>query len=129
LANFDFNPLDKLQLSLDLSYTLGTEEMDSFHPRIPAGNFAMDQSPSKAFYISYLSSDGGKTVDFSGFDDLSDLDYSIIDLTFTANLDINEHWGIYGVFNYTDFQDDESYVYGDLDGTFYSANIGIEYKF
>ena len=107
--------------------------MDSFHPRVPAGinpsTFAIDQAPSPLFYISYLSSDNGKTIDFTGFDDYSDLNYSIFDITLNINLNLTEKWSIFAVFNYTDFNDSEPYVYGDLDGEFYTANIGLQYKF
>ncbi len=108
--------------------------MDTPHFVVPSLNFmTMDQdkhgfAPPK-FYITYISSDGGKTLDFAGFDDYSDLDYSVLDLTLNLTFNINEKWSIYGVFNLTDFQDDEPYVYGDLDGEYYSANIGIQYKF
>ena len=134
LANLDFKLSKQLSLSLSANYTLAEAEMDTPHFVVPSLDFVdRDQDihgfgPPK-FYITYISSDGGKTLDYSGFDDYSDLDYSVLDLTFNVNFDINEHWGIYGVFNLTDFNDDEEYVYGDLDGTYYSANIGIQYKF
>ncbi len=134
LANLDFKATKNLNISLNGTYTKATAEMDTPYFVVPSVNFIdKDQdihgfSPP-AFYITYISSDGGKTLDYAGFDDYSDLDYSILDLTLNVNFDINEHWGIYGVFNLTDFNDDEEYVYGDLDGTFFSANIGIQYKF
>lgn len=129
-ANIDFNPIKPLSLSLNASYTIGEADMDDprFKNKYPQIFFNGDQSGSSSFYILYISQDG-QTLDYSGFGDYSDLDYSIFDITFNVNYDINEHWGIYGVFNLTDFEDDEPYAYGDLDGTFYSANIGIQYKF
>ena len=134
LANLDFTPNKKFNISLNGSYTKGKAEMDTPHFVVPDISFVnQDQDihgfAPPLFYITYISSDGGKTLDFAGFDDYSDLDYSVLNLTLNVNLAINEHWSIYGVFNLTDFNDDEEYVYGDLDGTYYSANIGIQYKF
>ena len=134
LANLDFTPNKKFNISLNGSYTKGKAEMDTPHFVVPDISFInQDQDihgfAPPLFYITYISSDGGKTLDFAGFDDYSDLDYSVLNLTLNVNLAINEHWSIYGVFNLTDFNDDEEYVYGDLDGTYYSANIGIQYKF
>lgn len=128
MTSLDFNPTNKLDLSLTANYTLGKAEMDDPHFSAPAAFLTGDQSGSPSFYIVYLSSDG-KTIDYSGFGDYSDLDYSVFDLTFNANFNLNESWEIFGVFNYTDFTDDEPYAYGDLDGSFYSANIGVAYKF
>ena len=135
LANLDFKPTKSLNISLAASYTDGEADMDTPHFVVPnpASFMTIDQDihgfNPPAFYITYISSDGGKTLDYTGFDDYSDLDYSVLDLTLNVSFDINEHWGVYGVFNLTDYNDDEPYVYGDLDGTYYSANIGIQYKF
>jgi hypothetical protein len=128
MGSLDFTPTDKLKLSLSANYTIGESGMDTPHFSAPAAFLNGDQSSSPSFYIVFISSDG-KTLDYTGYDEYSDLDYSIFDLTFNVSFDISETVGIYGVFNYTDYTDDEPYAYGDLDGAYYSANIGITYKF
>ncbi len=100
----------------------------NFKNKYPQIFFNGDQSGSSSFYIVYISSDG-QTLDYSGFGDYSDLDYSIFDITLSLTFNINEKWSLYGVFNYTDYEDDEPYAYGDLDGEFYTANVGLQYKF
>ncbi len=127
-GNLDFSPTNKLKLSLNANYTLGEGGMDTPHFSAPAAFLNGDQSSSPSFYILYISSDG-KTLDYTGYDTYSDLDYTIFTLTFNVNVDISENIGIFGVLNYTDYQDDEPYAYGDLDGAYYSANIGVTYKF
>ncbi len=128
MGSLDFSPTNKVKLSLSANYTIGEAEMDDPRFSAPAGFLNGDQSSSTSFYILYISSDG-ETIDYNGFGDYSDLDYSIFDLTFNVSFDISESVGIYGVLNYTDYQDDQPYAYGDLDGTYYSANIGVTYKF
>ncbi len=128
MGSIDFAPLNNVKLSLNANYTLGKADMDTPNFSAPANFLTGDQSSSSSFYIVYISSDG-RTLDYTGFDDYSDLDYSIFDLTFNVNVDLNESWGLYGVFNYQDYQDDEPYAYGDLDGSYYFANIGFQYKF
>ena len=128
MGSLDFNPTKELDISLTANYTIGKADMDTPHFSAPPGFLSGDQSGSSSFYIVYTSSDG-QTIDYTGYDDYSDLDYSVLDLTLNVSLDINESWGLYGVVNYTDYQDDEPYAYGDLDGSYYYANIGFQYKF
>jgi len=128
MGSLDFAPANNIRLSLNANYTIGKASMDTPHFSAPAGFLSGDQSSSSSFYIVYISSDG-KTLDYEGFDDYSDLDYTVLDLTLNVNIDLNKSWGIYGVLSYQDYEDDEPYAYGDLDGAYYFANIGFQYKF
>ncbi|GEM_PF-5020494 len=100
----------------------------NFSTTNPSAYFSGDISSSKDFYLLFISSNGS-TLDYTGFSDYSNLDYNIFDVTFNLSYSINDSWTLFGVLNYTDYQDDEAYAYGDLDGKYYAANLGVQFKF
>jgi len=110
-------PIEKLELSGTVSYTLAEAEMDS-----------PDFSPQPPFIID------GKGLAYdpslmNDADDYSDLDYSMLEVELTGSYQITKNLSFSVNYWYSDFEDDEPYVYGDLDGEAYSLTGFITWTF
>ena len=118
----NFQATDRLNINADFTFTDATAEMDTpiFGPP-PAGiSYSVNQSVPA--FLNYYP-------DFTGFDDLSDLDYQIIDTSIGIDFEIYKNITLSANFRYIDFEDDEPYVYGDQDGELFILNTGITYRF
>ncbi|OAQ20821.1 hypothetical protein TDIS_1110 [Thermosulfurimonas dismutans] len=116
--NVFFVPMEKLDLSATLSYTLAEAEMES--PSMP----------------SVTVTNGGGTFDgaynpilMNNADEYSDLDYSMLELEVTGTYQIRDNLSFTLNYWYSDFDDDEPYVYGDLDGDAYTLTGFITWSF
>ena len=69
------------------------------------------------------------TVNMNNADEYSDLDYQALELEIQATYQILENLSLTLNYWYSDFDDDEEYVYGDLDGEAYTFTGFITYHF
>ncbi len=113
------NPMPKLDFTGTLSYTVAEAEMDS--PNFPADIL--------------VTTGGGRWI--AGYrpnlvnnaDEYSDLDYQALELELQATYQILDNVSFTLNYWYSDFDDDEEYVYGDLDGDAYVLTGFITYRF
>ena len=106
------SPMEKLEFTGTVSYTLAEAEMDS--PGFPDEWFL-----ATAYNPSLMNE----------ADEYSDLDYSMLELEVTGTYRIRDNLSFTLNYWYSDFDDDEPYVYGDLDGDAYSLTGFITWRF
>ncbi len=109
--------LEKLEISATISYTLAEAELDSpgFSPQPP---FVIDGT-GLAYDPSLMNE----------ADEYSDLDYSMLELELTGTYKITDNLSFTLNYWYSDFDDDEPYVYGDLEGDAYSLTGFLTWSF
>ena len=68
-----------------------------------------------------------QNTDYSLVNEYSDLDYSLLELTYGVSFRVDASSRLYGSVTYMDLTDDQAYVYGDQDGdvTVYSAGMTV----
>jgi hypothetical protein len=76
----------------------------------------------------------GRTDDYSftyinGSEKYSDLEYIMWELELTTNISITDQLGLTVSWLYSDYNDQEEYVYGELDGKTYSVSGFVTYRF
>nr|WP_197460564.1 hypothetical protein [Thermodesulfatator autotrophicus] len=113
-ASVNFVPTKKLELAASISYTLGEAEMDSVVFTAADDPFPLD---------------GYSFANLTGVENFSDLDYTMLELELTATYAIRDNLSFTLTGWYSDFDDDEPYVYGDLDGEAISVTGFITYRF
>jgi hypothetical protein len=109
--NLALGASEKLDLYLDGTYALSEGSFDPFEmpePEDQPGNWAND---------------------FSGVNQYSDLDYRQVEATLGASYLLDERASVYGSVTWYDFEDDEAYVYGDLDGQIIMYATGMTVRF
>ena len=107
-------PMPRLELAGTLSYTSGEAEMDDL-------DFTPEDDP--------FALDGYSFANLQGTDDFSDLDYQMFELELTATYQLRDNLAVGLNYWYSDFQDDEEYVYGDLDGDAFTLTGFLTYHF
>ncbi len=110
----NFVPMPKLEFAGTLSYTSGEADMDDL-------DFSAGDDP--------FTLPGYSFANLKGTDDFSDLDYQMFELELTATYQILDNLSVGLNYWYSDFQDDEKYVYGDLDGDAYTFTGFLTYHF
>lgn len=111
-------PMPKLDFSGTLSYTVAEADMDSPHmPSVTITN------------ASGTYTGGYNPVLMNNADEYSDLDYQALELEIQATYQILENVSVTLNYWYSDFDDDEEYVYGDLDGDAYVLTGFVTYRF
>ncbi|WP_022854209.1 hypothetical protein [Thermodesulfatator atlanticus] len=112
--NANYIPMPKLEMAGTISYTIGKAEMDDM-----------------VFYASEdpFDLDGYSFENLTGVENFSDLDYRMLELEMAATYHIRNNLSFTLNYWYADFEDDEPYVYGDLDGDAYSVTGFITYRF
>jgi len=112
------NPIPKLDLSGVLSFTKGTANIHDL-------DFSGDP---------FTLAVNGRTDDYSftyinGSEEYSDLEYVMWELELTGNYSITEQLGLTVNWLYSEYQDQEEYVYGELDGKTWSLSSFVTYRF
>lgn len=87
---------------------------------------------SKGSFTSFgvLESDSevpNQNTDYSLVNEYSDLDYTLLELTYGVSFRVDATSRLYSSVTYMDLTDDQAYVYGDQDGslTVYSAGMTV----
>ena len=62
--------------------------------------------------------------DYSFINEYSDLDQSYYEVSTGGSYQVSNHVGLFADLAYTDFSDDQPYVYGDQTGNWVSALVG-----
>ncbi len=113
-ASFSSQPLPKLEVEGSLSYTFAQAEMDDL-------TFSPEDDP--------FALPGYSFANLNGTDEFSDLNYKMFELEmnflyrFRPDLSFGlQVW-------YGSFEDDDAYVYGDLDGDAYTFTGFVTYRF
>ncbi len=66
-------------------------------------------------------------IDFSLVNEYSDLDFTLLELTYGVSFQVDDNARLYTSLTYMEFTDDQPYVYDDQDGNvhFYSAGMTV----
>ncbi len=112
------SPMEKVEFTGTVSYTLAEAEMDSpgfrdYWPISVKGGITSAYNPSL----------------MNNADEYSDLDYSMLEIELTGTYKITDNLSFTLNYWYSDFDDDEPYVYGDLDGDAYSLTGFLTWSF
>jgi hypothetical protein len=112
------NPIPKLDLSGVFSFTKGTANIHDL-------DFNGDP---------FTLTVNGRTDDYSftyinGSEEYSDLEYIMWELELTGNYSITDQLGLAVNWLYSEYQDQEEYVYGELDGKAWSLSSFVTYRF
>ncbi len=113
-ASLNLAPMPKLECGATISYTVGEADMDNL-------DFTAADDPFNLRGYSFAN--------LNGADEFSDLDYQALELEIQATYQILENISVTLNYWYSDFDDDEEYVYGDLDGDAYVFTGFITYRF
>ena len=114
-----YNPLAALGINANFSYTTGRGNiMDlKFDSMYPTGDAKLDLDTSAVnpnqpylYDVAYLN----------GMADYSNLDFTQMDFTLGLSYAVTRDIGLGLNYYYTDFEDDEPYVYGEQDVTVHS---------
>jgi hypothetical protein len=123
-------PMDKVRVTADLSYTLGTGSMSDIYFSGLTGNLASDLKLN--YNVSTLNPNMVYLYDTSYLNEManySDLDFAQLDITLGASYQINQNVGIGLNYFYTDLDDSEEYVYGEQSSTLQSVMGYLTYSF
>ena len=112
------NPIPKLDLSGVFSFTKGTANIHDL-------GFSGDP---------FTLTVNGRTDDYSfiyinGSEEYSDLEYIMWELELMGNYSITDQLGLTVNWLYSDYNDQEDYVYGELDGKAWSLSTFVTYRF
>lgn len=111
-------PIPKLDLSGVFSFTKGTANIHDL-------GFSSDP---------FTLTVDGRTDDYSftyinGTEEYSDLEYIMWELELTGNYSITDQLGLTVNWLYSEYQDQEEYVYGELDGKLWMLSSFVTYRF
>lgn len=112
-VSLDTRPFDKIELSLKATYT----------------NSKMGFDPITHWEGPY---DEIEHLDFGTFGEVneySDLNDGILDLKFNLRYLVNENLSVLFEGNYSKFDDNQSYVYGDTSGKWFYGKFTVRYTF
>jgi len=116
-----FTPTKRVSLNFDVSYSKSEADFDSVNFSGPPAGYTTFNNPSPAWQAGY-------NLDFSGFNDYSDLDQSRFECSLGCNIQLYKALALAGVVTYRKYTDDEPYLY-DADGTLWIFNVGLTYTF
>jgi len=122
-------PVDKVRLTADFSYTLGTGSIQDVYFGGLTGDLASDRKLN--YNVSTLNPNMMYLYDTSYLNEManySDLDFAQLDITLGASYQINQNVGI-GLNYFTDLDDSEEYVYGEQSSTLQSVMGYLTYSF
>ncbi len=114
MASANLTPIPRLAVNMNASYTTGRGNITdlSFDSMYPTGDAKLDLDTSALnpnqpylYDVAYIN----------GMDDYSNLDFKELNVSLGVSYRVAESVGVGVNYYYTDFQDDEAYVYGDQD--------------
>jgi len=114
-----YRPFAALGIRADFSYTTGRGNIldFKFDSMYPTGDVKLDKDTSAVnpnqpylYDVAYLN----------GMADYSNLEFTQMDFTLGLNYSVNKMVGVGLNYYYTDFEDDDAYVYGEQDVTVHS---------
>jgi len=123
-------PMQKIRLSANASYTLGTGSLGEVYFSGLTGNLTSDLKLN--YNVSTLNPNMVtlyNTYYVNQMENYSDLDFAQLDITLGASYSINKNVGVGVNYYYTDLNDDEEYVYGDQSSTLQSLMGYLSYSF
>lgn len=123
-------PMDKLRLTADLTYTVGTGSMADIYFSGLTGALATDLKLN--YNVSTLNPNMVYLYDTSYLNvmsNYSDLDFAQLDITLGARYQVNTNVGVGLNYYYTDLDDSQEYVYGDQSSTLQSLMGYVTYSF
>lgn len=123
-------PVDKVRLAVNASYTLGTGNITDVYFSGLTGNLATDLKLN--YNVSTLNPNMitlYNTFYLNEMASYSDLDFSQFDVVLGASYQINKSVGVGLNYYYTDFNDSKEYVYGDQSTILQSIMAYLTYSF
>jgi hypothetical protein len=118
LASLGFSPSDKLSIHGDFTYTMNEGSYDPF-------NFSATDQPG----MDKLVATGKWSYDWGTLaSSLSDLKMNTMDLTLGANFQATDKMGIYAMYKYAMWEDEEFYI-ADGTGDYMIASAGLTVTF
>ncbi len=111
-----YNPLASLGINANLSYTTGRGniidlEFDSMYPtgdaKLDLDTSAINPNQPYLYDVAYIN----------GMADYSNLEFKQLDFTLGVTYAVSKQIGLGLNYYYTDFEDEEAYVYGEQDVT------------
>ncbi len=128
MAGANYNPLPNVQLNANLSFTAGRGNMVDiyFASMYPTGDEKLD------FDTSALNPNQPYLYDVAYWNDVeeySDLEFTEVDLTIGAFYQLSKAVGVGLNYYFTDFEDDDPYVYGEQDVTVQSIMGFMTFRF
>ncbi len=112
-ATFTVNPLEKLKFKFEGNYTESEFEYNS-----------LTMTPDNIF-LSGSSYD----YDYTTVNKYSDLKQKRYELSSRGDYQLSEKIGTFMELEYSHFDDEKSYIYGELDGSYFMSHIGINLTF
>ena len=111
-------PISKLSLASMFSYTVGKASSDNLH---------FNSNP-------FVLTVNGRTDDYdfanvNNIDELSDLKYTAMGVELSATYAITDNLDLTANYIYSDYQDDEEYVYGDTSGETQAIAAFVTFRF
>jgi len=128
MASANIAPLPMLDINANVSYTTGRGNISdlSFDSMYPTGDVKLD------FDTSALNPNQPYLYDvayINDIDDYSNLDFSELNISVGVSYRLANGIGLGINYYYTDFEDDEAYVYGEQDVTVQSLMGYVSYSF
>lgn len=123
-------PVDKVRLTANASYTIGTGSITDVLFTGLTGNLESDLKLN--YNVSTLNPNMitlYNTAYLNKMANYSDLDFAQFDITFGARYQINKNVGVGLNYYYTDLNDSEEYVYGDQSSVLQSVMGYLTYNF
>jgi len=123
-------PVEKVRLTANASYTLGTGSIQDVYFGGLTGDMARDLKLN--YNVITLNPNMATLYDTAYLNEManySDLDFAQFDFTLGANYQINQSVGVGLNYYYTDLDDSEEYVYGEQSSTLQSVMAYLTYSF
>lgn len=119
MANLVYQIFPNWNITTDLSYTLGRGNISelNFDSMYPTGDAKLDAITMTSAGQNLLQPYLYDVAYINSIDAYSDLDYKQFDITVGTNYVFDNGVGIGVNYYYTDFDDDDPYVYGDESNT------------
>lgn len=111
-------PIPKLDLSGVFSFTKGTANM-----------YDLGFSSDPFTLLVEGRTDDYSFTNLNGTEEYSDLEYIMWELELTGNYSITDQLGLTVNWLYSEYQDQEEYVYGELDGKLWMLSSFVTYRF
>jgi outer membrane autotransporter protein len=117
LVSLGLKPSEEFQLKCDLTYTMNEGAFDAF---------TLSGIDPQA--VSTLVASGNWSYDFSGVEDLSNVDTNTWNINVGADYQFTEEMSLYSTFTYAKWED-EDYIFRDDTGDYMIGSLGLIFNF